>query len=146
MAYELSIQVFGTGEDPRHRSHWGFVIHKPSALVGDLYHVKVIDLDKLWYQFEPRTSTPLRTMQAVGKVKLGDLSEKQRQDAIQVITSSPAPRDGRKRCQDWVIDTLVSLEVDELVPHGTCHFWNEMVGKSARAVQATPGVNWTSLK
>lgn len=91
-------------------------------------------------------STPLRTMQAVGKVKLGDLSEQQRQHAIQVITSSPAPRDGKKRCQDWVYDTLLSLEVEELVPSGSCHFWNGMVGKSARAVQATPGVNWMSLK
>ena len=91
-------------------------------------------------------STPLHTMQAVGKVKLGDLSEQQRQHAIQVITSSPAPRDGKKRCQDWVYDTLLSLEVEELVPSGTCHFWKEMVGKSARTVQETPGVNWTSLK
>jgi hypothetical protein len=120
--YELSIEIFGAGEDPQHRSHWGFVIHRPSALVGDLLHVKVIDLDRLWYQFEPRMSTPLRTMQAVGKVKLGDLSEQQRQHAIQVITSSPAPRDGKKRCQDWVYDTLLSLEVEELVPSGTCHF------------------------
>ncbi|KAJ5117550.1 hypothetical protein N7448_011182 [Penicillium atrosanguineum] len=146
MEYDLSIEIFGTGEDPKHRSHWGFVIHKPSALVGDLFHVKVIDLDKLWYQFESRMNTPLRTMQAVGKVKLGKLSEQQRQDAIAVIKSSLAPRDGRKKCQDWVYDTLLSLEVDELVPAGTCHFWKGMVGKSAQAVQKASGVNWASLK
>ncbi|KAJ5259354.1 hypothetical protein N7478_012335 [Penicillium angulare] len=137
MAYELSIEIFGTGEDPQHRSHWGFVIHRPSSLVGDLLHVKVIDLDRLWYQFEPRMNTPLRTMQAVGKIKLGDLNEQQRQHAIQ---------GWEKRCQDWVYDTLLSLEVEELVPSGTCHIWKGMVGKSARAVQATPGVNWMSLK
>jgi hypothetical protein len=54
--------------------------------------------------------------------------------------------DGKKICQDWVYDTLLSLEVEEPVLSGTCHFWNGMVGKPARAVQVTPGVNWTSLK
>jgi hypothetical protein len=145
MVYELSIEIFGAGEDPQHRSHWAFVIHEPSANFGDLLHVKVIDLDRLWYQFESRTGTRLRTMQAVGEVKLAVLSEQQRQHVIQVITSSPAPRDGKKRCQDWVYDTLLSLEVEELVPSGTCHFWNEMVGKSARAVKAATAVNWTDL-
>lgn len=97
MAYELSIEIFGTGEDPQHRSHWGFVIHRPASYVGDLLHVKLIDLNRLWYQFEQRSGTPLRTMQAIGKVKVADLSEQQRQHAIQVITASPAPRDGKKR-------------------------------------------------
>jgi hypothetical protein len=71
MAYELSIEVFGTGEDPNHRSHWGFVIHRPSLLFGDLLHVKAIDLDRLWYEFDPRMGTPLVTMQALGMVKIG---------------------------------------------------------------------------
>lgn len=147
MAYELSIDIFGEGEDPQHRSHWGFFIHTPPGDLGDLLHVRVIDLDRLWYQFEQRMNTPvLDTMQAVGRVKLADLSEQQRQHAIQVIKSSPAPRDGEKRCQDWVYDTLLSLEVEELVPSGTCHFWKGMVGKSARAVQASTGVKWMSLK
>lgn len=66
--------------------------------------------------------------------QIGDLSEQQRQQAIQFITSSPAPRDGIKRCQDWVYDTLLSLEIEELVPPGTCQFWKGMVGKSAQAV------------
>ena len=84
-------------------------------------------------------------MQAVGMVKLGNLSEQQRQHAIEIITSSPAPRDGIKRCQDWVYDTLLSLEVEELVPSGTCHFWKRMIGKPALAVEAAAGVSWTSL-
>ncbi|KAJ5936416.1 hypothetical protein N7454_005051 [Penicillium verhagenii] len=83
-------------------------------------------------------------MQAIGKLKLDDLTEQQRQRAISVIKSSTAPRDGMKRCQDWIYDTLLSLKVEELVPSCTCHFWKGMVGKSARAVQATPGVNWTN--
>ena len=100
MAYVLSVEIFGEGNDRQHRSHWGFTIHTPSSIIGDLLHVKVIDLDRLWYQFEPRMSIGLNTMQAIGEVKLGVLSEQQRRQAIQVITSSPAPRDGRKKCQD----------------------------------------------
>ncbi|PLN79451.1 hypothetical protein BDW42DRAFT_195167 [Aspergillus taichungensis] len=146
MAYELSIEIFGLGEDPRHRSHWGFVINRPSQLVGDLLHVKLLDLDRLWYEFEPRMSTPLVTMQAVGKVKLGELTELQRQEAIRVISSERAPRDGKKKCQDWVFDTLLSLEVNELVPPGTCQFWKGMVGKPARSVRGAVGDKWMGLK
>ncbi|KAG2000950.1 hypothetical protein GB937_010676 [Aspergillus fischeri] len=85
-------------------------------------------------------------MQALGLVKIGDLSEQQRQEAIKVISSEPAPRDGKRRCQGWVFDTLLSLEVNELVPSGTCHFWKEMVGKPARVVRAAVGDKWTKLK
>ncbi|KAJ5781723.1 uncharacterized protein N7518_010206 [Penicillium psychrosexuale] len=146
MVYVLSIEISGAGEDPQHRSHWGFTMHKPSSPIGDLFHVEVIDIDRLWFQFESRMGTGLRTMDAIGEVKLGELSEQQRQQAIQVIKSSPAPRDGKKRCQDWVYDTLLSLDIEELVPSGTCHFWKGMVGKPARAIQATAGVNWMTLK
>jgi hypothetical protein len=58
MAYELSIEIFGAGEDAQHRSHWGFVIHKPSDLVGDLLYVKVIDLERLCV--EVRSGDPSR--------------------------------------------------------------------------------------
>ncbi|KAJ5595475.1 uncharacterized protein N7459_001683 [Penicillium hispanicum] len=144
--YDLSIEIFGLGEDPKHRSHWGFVIHQPSQHFGDLLHVKLIDLDRLWYEFESRMGTPLATMQAVGKVKIASLNAHQRQEAIKVIGSEKAPRDGKKKCQDWVYDTLLSLEVNELVPDGTCQFWKAMVGKPARAVEQAAGANWTSLK
>ncbi|RDH33795.1 hypothetical protein BDQ94DRAFT_169871 [Aspergillus welwitschiae] len=149
-SYELSIQIFGPGEDPHHRSHWGFLIAKPSSPTGDLLHVQVIHLDNLWYQFEARINTPLRTMetmmQAVGKVKLATLGgEQQRQQAIEVITASPAPRDGRKRFQDWVLDTLLSLEVEEVVPAGTCHFWEGLVGRSAAEVRERSGVEWVGV-
>lgn len=145
MEYELSIMISGPGEDPEYRSHWGFFIQEPTELFGDLLHVKVIDLDRLWYQFEPCTGTSIATAKALGMVKIGNLSAKQRQEAIRTISSEPAPKDGRKRCQDWVFDTLLSLEINELVPSGTCQFWIEMVGKSAKAVQEAAGTEWTNF-
>jgi hypothetical protein len=60
MAYELSIEVFGLGEDPNHRSHWGFMIHQAPQALGDLLHVRVIGLERLCCQFEYRSGAQLR--------------------------------------------------------------------------------------
>lgn len=143
MNYQLSIEVFGNGEDPNHRSHWGFMINQPPSLTGDLFHVRIIDLTRLWYQFEPRYGTNIASMQAMGMCKIADLTPKQRLDAIEIITKEPAPRDGKRRCQDWVFDTLISLEAGELLPSGTSEFWKGMVGKPAREVAQACGAKWT---
>jgi hypothetical protein len=145
MSYQLSVEVYGSGEDPNHRSHWGFMINQPSSSIGDLLHVRVIDLEKLWYQFEERYGTNVVSMQAVGMCKIADLTPKQRQDAIAIIKKEDAPRDGKKRCQDWVFDTLISLEAEELVPSGTSEFWKGMVGKPARVVAQACGTKWIRL-
>jgi hypothetical protein len=145
MAYELSIEVFGLGEDPNHRCHWGFMIHQAPQAFGDLLHVRVIDLDRLWYQFEYRSGAQLGTMQAVGKCKITNLTPQQRQKAIEVIKAEKAPTDGKRRCQDWVFDTLLSLEAEELVPSGTSALWQRMVGKPASEVQLAVGAAWTSF-
>ncbi|KAJ5084471.1 hypothetical protein NUU61_009050 [Penicillium alfredii] len=145
MTYELAIEISGAGEDPNHRSHWGFVIHQPPQPFGDLLHVHLIDLDRLWYDFEVRVGSTIPSMQAVGKVKLASLDARQRHEAIEVISAEPAPRDGRKRCQDWVFDALLALEVNDLVPDGSCRFWKGMVGRAARDVRVAAGDSWTSL-
>ncbi|KAJ5653223.1 hypothetical protein N7490_000226 [Penicillium lividum] len=146
MQYQLSIQVFGTGEDPNHRSHWGFVIHQPPRTFGDLLHVRPVDMDKLWYEFEPRFGTDLDIMQALGLCKIGTLGSPQRRLAIEVISQEPAPRDGKRKCQDWVFSTLISLEVEELVPAGTSEFWKGMVGLPAKEVRRAVGGNWSLIQ
>lgn len=146
MAYELSIEIFGEGDDPNHRSHWDFMIRQPPQIYGDLLHVRVIDLDKLWYQFEYRSGTKLATMQAIGMCKIADLDSRQRQQAIEVIKAEKAPTDGKRRCQDWVFDTLISLEAEELVPPRTSEFWKQMVEKPAKEVEKAVKANWTSLR
>jgi len=145
MAYQLSIEVFGTGEDPNHRSHWGFMIHQPPNTTGDLLHVRLIDLDRLWYEFESRFSTNIVDMQALGLCRLAELTPQQRRQVTDVIKSESAPRDGRRRCQDWVFSTLLSLEVEELIPTGTSEFWKGMVGRTAREVEGCVGDRWTAL-
>jgi hypothetical protein len=145
MAYQLSIEVFGSGEDPNHRSHWGFMIHQPPNTTGDLLHVRLIDLYRLWYEFESRSNTDIVDMQALGLCRLAELTPQQRLQVIQVIKSEPAPRDGSRKCQDWVFSTLLSLEVEELVPDGTSEFWKGMVGRTAREVERSIGDRWTAL-
>ncbi|KXG49677.1 Phospholipase/carboxylesterase/thioesterase [Penicillium griseofulvum] len=146
MAYNLSIEVFGPGDSPTHRSHWGFMINKPGNLeFGDLLQVEVIDSDRLWYGFAPRYATKIIDKAAVGMCKIADLTSQQRHDAIKVIEKEPAPRDSIGRCQDWTFDALLSLEIEELVPSGTSEFWKGMIGRPAREVAAACGTNWTAF-
>lgn len=145
MSYQLSIEVYGLGTDPTARSHWAFMIHRPPNPIGDLFHVRVIDLPKLWFQFEHRRGASITDMQPLGMCQIGHLTPQQRRDAIKVISDEPPPRDGKKRCQDWVFDTLISLEAEGLVQPGTSVFWEGMVGKPAAEVKQACGDNWTGF-
>ncbi|KAL3475632.1 hypothetical protein BJX99DRAFT_156164 [Aspergillus californicus] len=146
MAYELLIEVCGPGLTPKSRSHWGFAIREPGAPFGDLLHVQVIDPERLWYQFDIREGIDLATMQAEGMAKIADLTAEQRRQIVAVIRVEAAPRDGTRRCQEWVVDALVSLEVEELVPDGTSQFWSGMVGKRAEEVRRATGKAWNPLR
>ncbi|KAF9883683.1 hypothetical protein FE257_003067 [Aspergillus nanangensis] len=145
MSHQLSIEISGAGEDPNHRSHWAFAVHQPSSRTGDLLHVRVLDLDRLWYGFEFRRGTRLGAMQGVGLCKLAPLDARQRQHAEELIRNEPPPTDGKRKCQDWIVDALIALEVEELVPGGTAEFWSRMVGKPARLVCEAVGGDWTSF-
>lgn len=142
MEYELCIEIFGLGEDPNHRCHWGFVIRKPANPYGDLLNVQIIDSDKLWYHFEYRPNIELNTMGAVGLCKIATLTFQQRLKAMEIIKGERAPMDGEKRCQDWTFDTLISLEVEDLVPAGTSEFWKGIIGKMAKEIRDAVGENW----
>ncbi|KAL2870832.1 uncharacterized protein BJX67DRAFT_249891 [Aspergillus lucknowensis] len=146
MTYELLVEVCGPGLSPQSRSHWGFAIREPGASFGDLLHVQVIDLKSLWYQFDAREGIDLATMQAEGMAKINDLTADQRRRVVSIIRAEAAPRDGKRRCQEWVVDALVSLEVEELVPDGTAEFWSGLVGKGAGEVRRATGTNWTPLR
>ncbi|KAJ5803940.1 uncharacterized protein N7518_000243 [Penicillium psychrosexuale] len=146
MAYNLSIEVFGSGDSPTHRSHWGFMINKPGNLeFGDLLQVEVVDSDRLWYGFAPRYATKIIDKAAVGMCKLTDLTSQQRHDVIKTIEKVPAPKNSIGLCQDWIFDALLSLEIEEFVPSGTSAFWKGMIGRPAREVAAACGTQWTAF-
>lgn len=142
MAYHLAISVYGPGTDPNHRSHWGFLIYKPEENVGDLLHTPVVDLARLWYQFEERSGVPVMSKQSAGRFKIATITENQRQAAKLIIKAEPPPRDGKRKCQDWVLDTVVTLEVEELVEAGTAERIGSFVGKPAAEIAEMVGEDW----
>ncbi|KAH8433870.1 uncharacterized protein LDX57_011506 [Aspergillus melleus] len=146
MAYKLSVEVFGDGENPNDPSHWGFTINKPPNPYGDLLHVRTLDAKGMFFQFEPRLRTRLNTQQALGLCVISTLTDQQRQRATQIVANEEAPKDGKRNCQDWVLSTLIALEIEELVAPGTAEFWKEMIGKPARYVRGAVGANWIALR
>ncbi|KAF5856086.1 hypothetical protein ETB97_007886 [Aspergillus alliaceus] len=146
MSYHLSIVVSGEGKDPKYRSHWAFAIHQPVKVVGDLLHVRPIDIGRLWYEFEHRSDSDLILVDAIGLAKIADWDSPQRLQAISVIRDEKAPKDGVRRCQDWVFSALIALEVEELVPAGTSEIWKDLMGKTATEVERAVGTNWTSFR
>lgn len=147
--HELYIPISGAGLTPQSRSHWSFLLRTPGKSYGDLLHVQVIDLDRLWYQFDSREGIDLTTLHAEGMVKITDLSAEQRRRVLSVIRAEAAPRDGKRKCQEWVVDALVSLEVEELVPDGTAEVWSGLVGRGmgeVRGVFMEGEGRWVSLR
>src|SRR6266536_1001225 len=142
MSFELSIAVYGSGTDPRYRSHWGFMIHRLGENYGELLHTQLLDLDRLWYQFEERSGAPLTSQQSEGRFKIATLTDEKRHVAKRVISAEPPPRDGKKRCQDWVLDVVISLEVEEVVDAGLSNLVQGLVGKSAKDLAAAVAPAW----
>ncbi|KAE8402882.1 hypothetical protein BDV37DRAFT_272451 [Aspergillus pseudonomiae] len=146
MSYYLSMVISGEGKDPKHRSHWAFAIHQPAQIIGDLLHVRPIDLRRLWYEFEHRSDSELILVDAIGLAKIAELDGPQRLQAISVIRDETAPKDGVRRCQDWVFSALIALEVEELVPAGTSELWKGLMGRTATEVEEAVGPKWTSFR
>ncbi|KAB8078516.1 hypothetical protein BDV29DRAFT_144736 [Aspergillus leporis] len=146
MSYHLSILISGEGKDPKYRSHWAFVIHQPAQAIGDLLHVRPIDIGRLWYEFEHRSNSDLILVDVIGLAKIADLDGSRRLQAIEVIKTEKAPRDGTRRCQDWVFSALIALEVEELVPAGTSKTWKGLMGRTATEVEGAAGQGWTSFR
>jgi hypothetical protein len=97
--YTLSIGVYGDGEDPNHRSHWGFLIFSPGSEVGNLLHVQLISLQGLIYQFETRSGHPLESQTCEGRVLLGYIESTKYNQVVKIISEEPAPRNNKVRTQ-----------------------------------------------
>ena len=146
MSFHISILVSGPGTDPRHRSHWAFSIHRDDEEFGEILNVQVIDLQRLWYQYEERTGEPGQKHRCEGRIKIATLTDTQRLMAKKVISGEPAPRDGKRRCQDWILDATISLEADGVVESGTSEYIQRLVGKPAAEVAKIVGGKWVPAK
>ncbi|KAK2754418.1 hypothetical protein FQN54_007062 [Arachnomyces sp. PD_36] len=145
MSYQLSVTICGPGTPEP--AHWAFIIHQPPQKKGEIVHVIVLDETNNIFQFEARGGHTLTSRQAVGMCKLKTLSSAERSRVVSVLTNEvPAPRGGTKNCQDWLIDGLVALEVEELVPDGTTAAWAPRVGKLTDEIEEELGGDWIPLK
>jgi len=142
MSYILDISIEGHGKDPSRRSHWGFMIHKEGDTIGELLNVKVLDVGTLRYQFEERDAD-LVNLASEGRWKVAMLTYEQRIAVKDIIRRVPAPADGKKRCQDWVLDACINLEVEELIPAGFSNRVGECIGLPADDLAAQVGDGWT---
>lgn len=143
--YELSITVSGRGLDPDDRSHWASMICRAGESFGDRLHVTLLDLQSLTYMFEVRSAVSLRDNQCEGRCTLAVWNSQQRQGGIKLIQNEPVPRDGRSRCQDWVLEVLTSLNIEDVIPTGTLERWNSVIGEPSAEVAAVLGSSWDSF-
>ncbi|KAL4964896.1 uncharacterized protein BDV14DRAFT_64017 [Aspergillus stella-maris] len=141
--YQLSISIHGPGTVER--AHWGFVIHQPPNIIGDLLHVLEIDRSTNWFEFETRDAHDITSQDAWSLAKIANINQSQRSAVAAVLENEAPPRGGTKRCQDWVVDALISLEVDELVKGGTSQDWARRIGMATSEIKRQVGVDWTSL-
>ncbi len=133
MSYTLSIAISGPGTTER--AHWGFTLHQPPNTFGDLLHVRLIDLPSKRFQFENRTGHGLSEQDAWGLATVTTgLTGAQRVQVVSILEAEKPPV-GEGKCQDWAVDALVALEVEELVPDGTAERWAGRVGVSTGVIR-----------
>ncbi|KAL2834817.1 hypothetical protein BJY01DRAFT_259354 [Aspergillus pseudoustus] len=146
MTYQLSISLFGSGvNDP---AHWGFVIHQPPNEWGTLMHVRTIDERLNIFQFEHRNPHTLTEQDAWGICRLATLSTTAERLRVAKISEHdvPPPRGGTDNCQNWVVDALVALKVEEVVANGTTAVWAARIGVRTRDIKMQAGAGgWDSL-
>ncbi|EGX48058.1 hypothetical protein TWF173_003782 [Orbilia oligospora] len=145
--YQLSIVIYGPGTDPNNRSHWALALHREGEIHGDLFQVLLVDRDRLWYQFDKRTGVEILDKSSEGCVTVATISVGHRRHAKRIMSTEPVPMDGLKRCQDWVADCIVTLEIEEIVEAGTSHFVQRLIGLPASSVAEEVGPErWTETE
>ena len=140
--YTLSIVVHGLGTDPNNRSHWQLALHKPPSPLATVLQVLLLDLASLTYSFDARTGEVLLPESAEGRVEIGTLDMAAYVAVKRVVEGVKVPNNGRDRCQDWVLDCIVALEVEGLVDEGTSEWIGGLVGRSAAEVKKEAGERW----
>ena len=146
--YLLSLLISGRGDDPNHRSHWALAIHLPSSNsnsnsnICTLHQVNLISEAGLIYQFETRRGQLLDGPGVEGYFQLARFDADEHGRVTRLIAGEPAPRNGRDRCQDWVLGCVVVLETEELVGDGMAELVNRLVGKNVEEVKEILKDRW----
>jgi hypothetical protein len=142
--YEISVVVYGHGSDPNDRSHWGFFVCRKGEYLGDLLHVALVD-QPLLYEYTERAPMNMRSARCSGRSIVATLNRRLCERGCEIIRSEPAPRDGKRRCQDWVMAVMLRLEAAELVNQGTSRRWIRLVGRPVSQLAAALGRSWQAF-
>jgi hypothetical protein len=132
--YHLSMIIQGRGDDPSHRSHWAFAIHRAHSQLCTLFQVNLLSEEGLIYQFETRGGESLDSPSNEGCFLVTSFKADEYNRVTQLISREPAPRNGKDRCQDWVLGCVIALETEELVGDGTAQLIDSLVGKNVDQV------------
>ena len=140
--YHLSIVVYGPGEDPNYPSRWALVFHHPHASEGNMLQVIEADHSRQWYQLDRQNQVPIFSPYAEGRFSVASFSPLQYSRSHALISDEPPPANGRDGPQDWVLNCLVSLETEELVPPGRSEWLSALLGLSAKDLAISLGAVW----
>ncbi|KAF1955274.1 hypothetical protein CC80DRAFT_493198 [Byssothecium circinans] len=140
--YSLYIILEGTGESQTHRSHWSFTFLHPNSPLANIHQVLLLDDTRLIYHYDRRDGVPYPIPGSEGELLLARLTASQAFLAQDVISREPPPRNGVDRCQDWVLNCVIALEVAELVEPGASEVLGACVGLDAGSVRKRFGGEW----
>ena len=92
---------------------------RQSDSFGDRLRVTLLDRSNLIYMYKVRSGVPLNSTSCESCYTIAVWNSQQRQQGMEVIRSEAAPRDGRRRCQDGVLEAVTAPEAEEIVSPGT---------------------------
>ena len=140
--YTLYIVIEGPGHSAQYRSHWLFAFRRSGSDLANIYQVLVLDDFHQIYGFDRRDGIPFPVSGCEGAVKLAELAPHQYVRAQQVLLAEPAPKNGWDRFQDWTLNCVIGLEVEEILGVGTAELLAGLVGRSAAGVEEMVRSRW----
>ncbi|KAF2092276.1 hypothetical protein K490DRAFT_32490 [Saccharata proteae CBS 121410] len=117
--YQLSIILYDQDGESIDGSHWGLIFHMDDSEVGNLFHVTLLDPKLQVYQLDQRHGYLIHSKNSSGYFNVARISQYQCVWAAGIIEKETIPVDATATCKEWVLNCLISLEVEELVPAGT---------------------------
>lgn len=146
--YQLSLVIDGPGTSAESPSHWSLALHKAPPSLCTILQVLVLEeiSQRKIYGFSRHNGVDIYNMDSVGRVLLVEtLPARDYGRTLGIIEKEPPPQNkkGEKdNSQNWVVDVLISLEVEELVPAGTAEMVGGWIGRSAEEVRIAAGDQW----
>lgn len=147
--FQLSLIIDGPGNTPDAPSHWSLALHPPSSTTCTLLQVLPLanlPPERLIHEFDRRENVKIfnrdppgekyrlhpTTTASEGRIVLAKLTTRQYRQLIHTIQKEAAPTNGKEGCQEWCVNAVINLEVDEFVEPGTSEWVDTLRGLSSQ--------------